>query len=102
MRAERVAGKWGDYQRKTWLSSGHNQLMARGGIWLVHDFTSGKMTVRGAPNPHLRTWETVTVVRRDQIDHVLGTWTEEERIRVLRAMRDRGWLIVPKQARLQH
>ena len=77
--------------------------MGIGGVWIVHDFTSGKRAVRGEPNPDLKTWETVTVVRRDRIDDVLSTRDEDERFRVLRRLRDDGLLIVPaKGRRLQH
>jgi hypothetical protein len=74
--------------------------MGTGGVWVVHDFTSGKRSVRGEPNPDLRTYETVTVVRRDRVDDVLGTRTRDERLRVLRALRDRDKLVAPR-GRLQ-
>jgi hypothetical protein len=77
------------------------------GIWILHDsqFTSGKKTKKGKPNPKLRTFETVTIILASRIDSVLGTRTLSERKEILRKLRDSGHLIVsqnPKVQRLQH
>jgi hypothetical protein len=72
--------------------------------WVVlHDFTSGKRTVRGDANPGLRRYETVVAVARHSIDAVLGTRTLAERTELLRRMRDDGLLVAPvKGGRLTH
>jgi len=68
---------------------------------VLSPFHSGKRTVRGEPNPDLRTWEVALCVRRSAIDRALGTRTPAERLRVLRALRDSGKLAC-NRGRLTH
>lgn len=77
-----------------------------GGIWIRHDFHSGKLTARGRPNPDLRRYETVCIVTRDSIDRLLGTRTLQQRIRLLRGLRDESGILIvsqnPKSKALTH
>lgn len=72
------------------------------GCWILHDFHSGKRTVRGEANPELRWFETVTVVARDRIDDLLGTRSVEERTDILRRLRDEAGILVCRPGRLNH
>lgn len=71
------------------------------GSWAVlTDFTSGKLTVKGEPNPDLRRYPVAIAVARSSIDRLLGTKTVGERTRILRRLRDEGLLIAPAKGGL--
>ena len=75
------------------------------GAFIIHDFHSGKRTVKGEPNPDLSKWETVTVILPEYVDEILGVKTLTERKEMLRKLRDQGSLITsenPKVERLTH
>ena len=71
------------------------------GAFIVHEFSSGKRTVKGKPNSDLRHFETVTVIDPSRIDEVLGVKSIPERVALLRQLRDSGSLIVSEKKSVQ-
>jgi hypothetical protein len=70
-------------------------------VAVLAPFHSGKRTVRGEPNPDLREWEVALAIRPVAIDRALGVRSPEERVRVLRALREQGKLAC-NRGRLTH
>src|SRR5215207_2411885 len=67
----------------------------------LYDFTSGKATVGGEPNPDQRRYDVVSVVRRHDIAEAIGIKDPHERQALLATLRDQGMLVGSK-GRLQH
>jgi hypothetical protein len=70
-------------------------------IVVIENFTSGKLTVKGEPNPELRRFPIVLAVAPSAVDRLLDVRTMPDRLRVLRRLRAEG-LLITRGGRLTH